>query len=85
MPYRVANVLKYVSYAPVLAIPIALACPYARYGGGPYTVPKYLSFVPSRREPWLVNLANWSTELRFSTKLSVQRKFLPPLNEIVWV
>jgi uncharacterized membrane protein len=49
--------LKYVALALVLGFPIVVVCIYNRYGKEKdFVVPEFLSFVPKKRKPWIVNL-----------------------------
>jgi uncharacterized membrane protein len=57
LPYYVALSVKYLSYLTVTAIPITLLYVYWRHGRERrYVTPRYLSYPPVKRKPWLVNL-----------------------------
>lgn len=55
--YFLLSGLKYILIAVVLGFPLILYFIYIRYGTEKeFTVPEYLSFVPSKKKPWLVNM-----------------------------
>jgi uncharacterized membrane protein len=57
IPFHVAYYLRYVAGAMVFLVPTAFLYVYSKHGKErQYEVPKYLSFTPSKRKPWLVNL-----------------------------
>ncbi len=81
LPYYLATYIMYVTYALVFALPIAFLFMYFKYGKERrYDVPEYLSFVPSMRKPWVVNLIFGSDVNRFdenglyATLLDLQRR-----------
>jgi uncharacterized membrane protein len=55
--YSFFSAVRYALIAMVFFFPVMLALIYYRYGREKFfTVPKFLSYVPKRRKPWLVNL-----------------------------
>ena len=57
-PYQLAEVLRALGIAALVLTPFVFIGIFYRYGREkPFTVPKYLSFVPDpAKKPWVVNL-----------------------------
>ncbi|CAG0996593.1 hypothetical protein METP3_03002 [Methanosarcinales archaeon] len=79
--YLLLSALKYILFSIVLGFPVVLYFIYRRYGTEKeFTVPEYLSFVPVKRKPWLVNLVFRKDALDFdengfyATLLDMQKR-----------
>jgi uncharacterized membrane protein len=57
LSYRFFSALKYILIALIFLFPVLLGLVYYKHGREKqFTVPKFLSYVPTSRKPWLVNL-----------------------------
>ena len=78
---NIADAFRYILTALVLAFPIFVIYVYNKYGKErSFTVPEFLSFVPKKRKPWIVNLVFKGDAFRFdkdgfyATLLDLQRR-----------
>jgi uncharacterized membrane protein len=79
--YSFLSALSYTLIAMVFFFPVMLALIYYKYGREKFfTVPKFLSYVPKIRKPWLVNLVfkgdafNFDENGFYATLLDLQRR-----------
>jgi len=79
--YTFFSALSYALLAMIVLFPAMLVLIYYRYGREKaFTVPKFLSYVPKRRKPWLVNLVfkgdpfNFDENGFYATLLDLQRQ-----------
>lgn len=79
--YLLLYILKYIFLLIALGFPVILYLIYKKYGSEKeFTVPEFLSFIPARRKPWLVNLVfnkdafNFDEKGFFATLLDLQKR-----------
>jgi uncharacterized membrane protein len=79
--YTFFSALRYALIAMIVLFPAMLVLIYCKYGWEKvFTVPKFLSYVPKRRKPWLVNLVfkgdpfNFDENGFYATLLDLQRQ-----------